>query len=165
MQGHDYTRMVDNLERSFEKYGDTYQGVGWKKQEDVDLQFKVMLEGIRDNISPSLRLLDFGCGLAHLYEYILSKNIPNIEYSGLDLSEKFITVCRKKFPQNIFFNLDILKHSEALPEHDFVIMNGLFNYKGEGSHEAMWEYCQALLSQSLVLRAAWHCLQCNVEAS
>ncbi|MDD4914447.1 MAG: class I SAM-dependent methyltransferase [Methylococcales bacterium] len=137
-------QLVAEMEYNLERHGDNYRGVGWtKSQENADLRYKVMLELIPEN--QPCTLLDIGCGAAHLYEYMLSRHIQGISYSGLDLSPAYLALCRRKHPQIEFFHADILDEQSLIPSHDYVLMNGVFNYKGDHSIEQMWDYCRQML--------------------
>jgi cyclopropane fatty-acyl-phospholipid synthase-like methyltransferase len=156
-----YHKIVAECEQDLEKYGDTFEGVGWtKKKEYADLRYRIMLEGIRPDLQGPVRLLDFGCGASHLYEFILSKGIGGIEYAGLDLSDKYLALSRRKFPNLTFHQVDLLDPQATIPAYDYIIMNGIFTYKGGASHEAMWRYCQDLLLR--VSGFARHCFAFNV---
>jgi SAM-dependent methyltransferase len=121
--------------------------VGWtKKQEYADLRYEVMLGLVRGD--EPVTLLDVGCGASHLLEYINGRQISHIEYSGLDLSAAFLDVSRNKFPEVEYFDDDILSTDCAVPNHDYLVMNGLFNWKGEMSHEEMWDYCQSMIKRA-----------------
>ena len=63
-----------------------------------ELRYAVMLSVIASTDPRPIRLLDFGCGAGHLLEYIRRLNLPGISYHGMDLSERFLSVCRSKFP-------------------------------------------------------------------
>lgn len=102
-----------------------------------------MLELIREK--EPCTLLDIGCGAAHLYEYMQSRDIQGISYSGLDLSPAYLELCKKKHPHITFYGDDILDPGASVPVHDYVLMNGVFNYKGEHSFEEMWSYCQQMI--------------------
>jgi hypothetical protein len=142
----DYFKIVADCEAVLEKYGDTFQGVGWtKKKEYADLRYRIMLEGIRPDFPRPVSLLDFGCGASHLYEYLVAKGIADIDYAGLDLSEKYLSLCRRKFPHLVYHQADILAQNTTVPLYDYVVMNGILTYKGDSSHDAMWRYCQELL--------------------
>jgi SAM-dependent methyltransferase len=146
MQTNIYKTIVEACETSLEAHGDTFRGVGWtKKKEYADLRYKVMLEGIKNTFHKPLTLLDFGCGAAHLYEYIQSAGISGINYSGLDLSTKFLELCRRKFPSLEFHHIDLLQPGTSIPQYDFIVLNGVFNFKGEMSFEVMKQYFQDLL--------------------
>jgi SAM-dependent methyltransferase len=134
--------IVKHYEDCLEKYGDTHLGVDWPKREDAANRYDVMVDVIKfgGDISKDISLLDFGCGAAHLYEHILKKGIDHINYSGLDISEKFISLCKKKYPGLTFYRADIFDDKQQLPEFDYIIMNGVFTEKRELSFDEMWEY-------------------------
>jgi SAM-dependent methyltransferase len=145
-----YTHIVASCESDLDKYGDTFQGVGWtKKPEYAALRYRVMLDGLRADWPRPLSLLDFGCGASHLLEYIRAQGLDGITYSGLDLSEKYLELSRRKFPEVEYHQVDLVDPSTSIPEYDFIVLNGLFNYRGEATREAMWDYMRALL------RRAW----------
>ncbi len=140
------SNLVDACEALFLEHGDTYLGQGWtKSQENTDARYDVMLNltnGRRETVS----LLDFGCGTGHLLEYMIRQGINDIEYSGLDVSERFIDVARAKHPGVRFYLGDILDSDIDVPIFDYVIMNGLFTYKGSLSFDEMATWWQRLMS-------------------
>jgi cyclopropane fatty-acyl-phospholipid synthase-like methyltransferase len=149
MEDRKYLGIVAACETDLEKYGDTFLGVGWtKKKEYADTRYRVMLEVIKPDVSEKVSLLDFGCGASHLLEYILQRGLRNLEYSGLDLSEKFLDLSRRKFPHITYYNLDLLGDHDLLPDFDYVVLNGVFNYKGEISFDEMLEYSQNVISRA-----------------
>jgi SAM-dependent methyltransferase len=132
------------MEGNLQRHGDTFQGVGWtKSQENTDRRYQVMLD-LLPNQEPCT-LLDLGCGAAHLYDYMMSRGQSQVCYSGLDLSPAYLALCRAKFPHLTFYDADLISGDASVPVHDYVLLNGVFNYKSDCSHEAMWAYCQALL--------------------
>lgn len=137
-----YLEIVEHYEHCLEKHGDNHLGVDWPKKEDVGKRYKIMLEIVllykKNNTKTSI--LDFGCGTAHLNEYILEHCLENLEYSGLDLSPKFIDVAKEKFPENTFYCGDILTNGSLFPNHDYIILNGVFTEKRSLSFDEMWHY-------------------------
>ncbi|HXR98117.1 MAG TPA: class I SAM-dependent methyltransferase [Terriglobales bacterium] len=95
--------------------------------------------------SRPLTVLDFGCGASHLYEYIVGLQLSGIQYVGLDISPKFIQLCRSKFPHNTYICADILQTPEAIPEVDCVVMNGVFTEKCSLSAAQMLAFIQQTL--------------------
>ena len=91
---------------SFLHHGDSPRAVGWLR-DDADTRYRVMLDVIRPSERP-VTLLDFGCGLAHLYDYILRHALRGITYSGLDLSDRFLAAARAKFPDVTYYQCDVL---------------------------------------------------------
>jgi SAM-dependent methyltransferase len=142
-----YTKIVAHYEDCLEKHGDNHLGVDWPNQEDVDTRFKVMLDIMRLNEDKNeVSVLDFGCGTAHLLEYIQNHKMSKILYSGLDLSQKFVDVASKKFPDNAFYCKDIFESSDEIPNADYIIMNGVFTEKRELSFDEMWEYFTSMIT-------------------
>ena len=142
-----YLSIVAHYESCLDKHGDTHQGVDWPNKEDADTRYKVMLEVIKEDTTDRVTLLDFGCGASHLYEYILRHTLYNIEYSGLDLSETFIGLSRRKFPSVHYYCLDILDDQVSLPDFDYIVMNGVFTEKRDLSFDEMFAYFQAVVSR------------------
>lgn len=137
-----YKLLADHYEKCFEKYGDSHLGVDWPIERDAQERYRVMLE-IADfsERNESNTVLDFGCGLAHLYDYIKAKNLSKrFKYCGLDLSQKFIDECVKKHPTLNFYCLDICDPNFSINPYDYIIMNGLYTEKRELSFEEMWEF-------------------------
>jgi SAM-dependent methyltransferase len=136
-----YLSIISHYETCLEKYGDSHLGVDWPNKNDADLRYRIMLEVIRPTSKVNINLLDFGCGASHLYEYIVKNNLVNkINYSGLDISEKFIKLSKEKFPYLNYYCMDILDNPINLPEFDYIIMNGVFTEKRELSYNDMFLY-------------------------
>jgi SAM-dependent methyltransferase len=148
MQEKKYLNIVAHYEACLEQHGDTHLGVDWPRQEDVEKRYRVMLEVIKpESRNRRVRVLDFGCGAAHLNEYILEKGIEYIEYSGLDLSEKFVRLSQSKFPTNEFFCVDLLDERTSLPQFDYIVLNGVFTEKQNLSFDEMFEYFKRLITR------------------
>ena len=143
-----YNQIIKHYEDCFIRNGDSCKGVNWPNEADASLRYKVMLDLINIDSCNKISLLDFGCGAAHLYDYIKNNKLVNIiDYSGLDLSERFVSFCKQKHPDVQFFHLDVLKESiDSIPAHDFIIMNGVFTEKRELTQEEMWDYFKALVT-------------------
>ncbi len=135
-----YQEIVSHYEDCLERHGDSHLGVDWPKKEDAETRYRVMLEVIRQPRSGVVSLLDFGCGTSHLQEYILARGIDNIQYSGLDISEKFIQFARDKFPGTTYLCGDVLDDKFRLPKFDYIIMNGVFTEKRSLSFDEMLAY-------------------------
>jgi SAM-dependent methyltransferase len=138
----DYLRIVKHIERCLERHGDTPQGVDWPNRQDAETRYRVMLDLIPQIPGLKPTVLDFGCGASHLYEYLLRLSRSDIQYSGLDLSEKFVELSRRKHSQINYFCLDILTHGDELPMFDYIIMNGVFTEKVDLDFHTMLDYFQ-----------------------
>ncbi len=144
-----YLEIVAHYEACLAQHGDTHLGVDWPKPEHVDIRYQVMLDVIKGD-GQNVSLLDFGCGASHLYEYIRRKGLTHIAYAGLDISEEFIALSRQKFPALPYYCLDVLTAGDALPEFDYIVMNGVFTEKRSLSYAEMLEYFFAMLRKVYV---------------
>lgn len=147
-----YKEIIDHYEKCFDKFGDTPKGVDWTKEDQVDKRYQVMIELINFyeksfNLSKKVSLLDYGCGLSHLNNYILKKNLNHIEYTGLEISEKFFSESKKKYPKNEYIYGDILKDENILSiNYDYIILNGVFTEKRSLTHKYMFEYLKKMIT-------------------
>jgi hypothetical protein len=137
-----YRAIVDHYEACLERGGDTHLGVDWPNAEDVPVRHRVMLDVIRRPLPRTpVRLLDFGCGASHLYEHIRDAEIGDISYAGIDLSDRFVELSRRKFPENDYWCLDVLTADlESLPRFDYAVMNGVFTERVSLSFGEMFEF-------------------------
>lgn len=144
-----YTQLVDHYEDCLARHGDSHRGVDWPNPHDAQTRYRVMLDVIRLQTEP-VSLLDFGCGAAHLNEYIQAQQRTNIEYAGLDLSAQFVALSQSKFPACRFYHTDLLAdllatETNELPTFDYIILNGVLTEKLQMSFAEMWDYTQRLL--------------------
>lgn len=143
-----HLRIVAHYEDCLARYGDTHRGVDWPNPLDAALRYRVMLDlvlGDRGRTTAPAALLDFGCGAGHFLEFLREHAIPGIDYRGIDLSERFILLCRSKFPGVTFHHLDVLEPAALVPTSDYIIANGVFTEKRDLSFEEMMAYFQAML--------------------
>lgn len=157
-----YSNIIAHYEGCLDKYGDTHLGVDWPNPTDALTRYRIMLDVIREK-REKISLLDFGCGASHLYEYVLANQLTYINYAGLDLSEKFVRLSKKKFPAINYYCIDVLDHSSPLPTFDYIIMNGVFTEKRELSHDDMWEYFKQVVL--IVFKSAKSGIAFNVMSS
>jgi hypothetical protein len=134
-----YSEIVAHYEQCLLAHGDSHRGVDWPNAEGAVKRYEVMLDIIGDS-NQQLSLLDFGCGAAHLKDFIVSNNISNIDYAGLDVSPLFIKVSSDKYPDTTFYCCDVLESFQNLPVFDYVIMNGVFTEKRSLSFSDMWDF-------------------------
>ena len=77
-----------------------------------------------------IKILDYGCGLGYLYEYLSKFDYP-VEYTGVDILPQFIDTCKSKYPKAEF---RLIKETEPIDgAYDIVFASGVFNLI---SHEA-----------------------------
>ena len=69
-------------------------------------------------------VLDFGCGLGHLKEYLAFK-FNNITYEGCDIVEEFILQSKENFPDSTFYTIN--QYIDVVKEYDYIVAAGVFN--------------------------------------
>ncbi len=145
MQERAYRSLKAHYEGCLERHGDSFKGVDWPSAESAETTYRVMLGLIREEPRDRLSLLDFGCGASHLYEYMLRHTIDTVSYSGLDISEVFVELSRRKFPANTYYCLDFLEQHHNLPSFDYIVMNGVFTEKLQLPFDDMLAFFKTML--------------------
>lgn len=140
-----YHTLIDHYEQCLAKHGDSHLGVDWPNAADAETRYRVMLDVIKAPHDCHLTLLDFGCGAAHLNEYLRRHARDDIGYMGVDASARFIELSRRKFPATSFYCVDILTEDAQLPEADYIVMNGVLTEKRGMSFDEMSQYMSRLL--------------------
>ncbi|MBH73356.1 MAG: SAM-dependent methyltransferase [Rhodospirillaceae bacterium] len=138
-----YQMIIDHYETCLENHGDNNLGVDWPDKCDAATRYQVMLDIVKG--SDRETIIDFGCGAGHLLEYIQTHNMKNIDYIGLDISPKFIALCRRKWPHHDFIQQDVLEKSDTIPEADYIVMNGVFTEKCTLPNQVMFSYMQRVI--------------------
>jgi len=101
-----------------------YSVLGWETEEAHNMRFDVF---VRNVDLQNKKLLDVGCGLGNLLEYLQKRNI-NVDYTGVDILEKMIDRAKNKNPNARFICADIFKSNVLDNERfDVVYASGIFN--------------------------------------
>lgn len=108
---------------SIQAYPNDYRGLKWESAEWQFLRFKILTE-----VSPILlhsTVLDVGCGLGHLVDYLLSQNFKG-KYKGIDLCHQMIVLAQKRHPGLTFENntIENIENNSV----DFVLASGIFAF-------------------------------------
>jgi SAM-dependent methyltransferase len=133
-------------EDDLQRHGDSYLGNGYTKSAaEAAERYALMLGVIRDATEP-VTLLDFGCGLGHLGDVVETQPAwAHVRYTGLDISARYLAAARARRPARAFLQMDVLADDTALPDYDYVVLNGVFNYRGPIPFDRMLLYWQELL--------------------
>jgi SAM-dependent methyltransferase len=137
-----YRSIAAHYVACLKRHGDNHLGVDWPNEEDAQTRHRVMLDLIRSGTGgESQRLLDFGCGAAHLLEHIRAEGRTDIEYAGLDIAQPFVELAQAKFDDVRFWCLDVLTEDvSVLPRFDYAVMNGVFTEKLELTYDEMFDF-------------------------
>jgi len=108
-------------EDSFSKHGDSPAGVLWPKGRQ-DIRFRALTKCI--DKKSEFTVLDYGCGLAHMKEY-LNNYFLNVSYTGADMLKKFLDISKSKYPESNFYHVQM--PDELDQSYDYVLSSGTFN--------------------------------------
>ena len=140
-----YLKIAEHYDKCFREHGDNHLGVDWPNEQDAQTRYQIMIDVIRD--SETVSYLDFGCGTSALYDYMIKTGQEkSIQYSGLDINKSFCEASKLKFPDNQFYNKDILEDSE-IPNFDYIVCNGTFTEKLNLTHEEMMNFFTTIISK------------------
>lgn len=142
--------IVATVERRFSERGATPEGLYWPNGADLAERYHAAIAPLlaAPRATP-LRLLDFGCGLGFLADWLdANGHTPRIAYTGLDASAAILEAARARHPGLPFLEADIL--AEPSPplggaRFDAVIACGIFTVRFGNSQEAMIAYVQETL--------------------
>jgi trans-aconitate methyltransferase len=124
MNPDDKAEAIQRYEERLKEFGPSMKALGWRDEEQQKLRFKILAE-IGD--LNGKKILDVGCGFGDFYGYLKEQGI-NADFTGYDVTPKFIEVAREKYPDARFEVKDIL--ADSVDEtFDYVFSSGVFNHK------------------------------------
>ncbi|HMK56272.1 MAG TPA: class I SAM-dependent methyltransferase [Dissulfurispiraceae bacterium] len=128
-------------------HGDRPEAVRWTPPGQL-MHYKSLLD-IGD-ISGS-KILDFGCGKGDLCQFLKDRGI-NVNYTGVDINEKLISMAQKKYPGIDFRVFDIDKDIFE-EEFDYIFLCGVFNLKVDGLDEMIRSTLKKLFARCRIALA------------
>jgi SAM-dependent methyltransferase len=121
---------------AFKLHGDSSKAVMWPKGRQAE-RFSVLTSDIKKNAG-KFSVLDFGCGLAHLYDY-LQQHHKDFSYTGVDMVPEFLKHNALKHPDAAFRQVDDFMKN-CTDSFDYVVISGAFNIRyveDEKEHEQL----------------------------
>ncbi len=118
----------------FRRYRDSPWSLAWNSHESQELRYRILSQIDQytpKKIGPGTSLLDLGCGLGHLADF-LEKNEPGVSYTGIDIIPEFIEAAKKRRPEDEFYCRDLLRE-KIEQRFDFVFIAGSFNVRIENN--------------------------------
>ena len=121
-----------------------YKVVDWESEEAQNLRFKALIEHFNMNGNV---LLDVGCGVGSLAEYIDKNNI-NLYYIGIDIMPEMVERAKSKTYKNInpqFMTMDFFKKTDIKDDVDYIYTSGIFNLNLGNNEAFLKEAIEAFL--------------------
>jgi len=111
------------------------------------------LEPLYHYASPGDKILDLGCGNGRLLQIL-----KNIDYIGVDSSEKLIEVARKTYPNNKFWVADALQLPFSAERFDKIYSIAVFHHipSEEMRSEFLTEAKRVLARGGLLILTVWN---------
>ena len=124
---------------SFLINGDSPNAVQWPKGRQKE-RFDALCKNI--NTVNNFSIVDFGCGLAHLKDYLDSKKL-SCNYIGVDIVSEFLEANKLKHSNSKFFSpTELLENNES---YDYIVASGTFSILYESDREKHKDYVLSLL--------------------
>lgn len=117
--------------------------LGWNKKKFQDKRFFDLLHVIEPEDLNGKTILDIGCGLGDLYEFISKHGYKVKKYIGTDINENFINIAKKKFPKGKFFVADLMTNNKNVPIADTGIALGVINFKQKNHKKYAEEFIKS----------------------
>lgn len=118
-------------EELFIEFGNSYKTAQQSSRKTQEKRISILVDNIK--FTNNTKVLDFGCGTAHLYRYLLKNKKFNGHYTGIDIAENIIKFNKKKYLNKKkinFFCENILTKKNLKPlTYDYIFVSGTFNNK------------------------------------
>jgi len=135
-------------DRALAMHGDRPEALRWTAKGQI-LHYLGLLD-----IAPRIggkKVLDFGCGKGDFYQFLKERNIA-VNYSGLDINEKLISLAELKFPECRFEVFDI-EQDDLAEDFDYIFLCGVFNLKVKGLDDMIRHTLKKLFSRCRIALA------------
>ena len=120
----------------FDKHGDSPKSILTPNGRNAN-RYSVISDYV--DFQKELEILDYGCGLGYLYEY-LKLRYSNLNYHGYDIMPDFISNCKNKFEDNNSRFSLVQPEKKIEKKFDVVVASGVFNLKSSESKAESMEY-------------------------
>lgn len=124
MNNNEIRETIKRYNSRLDEYGVSEQALGWGEKGRAKLRYEILLS--RWDVSGSA-VLDFGCGFGDMFGYISAKGISGVQYTGVDINNRFIEIAKQRYRRASFL---CSCEQDPVPStvFDFVFSSGVFNH-------------------------------------
>ena len=123
---------IKRYSERLKKFGTSDEALGWTRNNNKT-RFEVLTKEWQNELDNST-ILDYGCGFADYYGFLLTMNILPSKYFGLDINSDLLAIAKERYNEIevLVGDVDSLKGIENV---DFSFISGVFNHKLENQNE------------------------------
>jgi len=99
------------------------ESVAWSNRESQYTRFNILC---KIGLTKQDTILDLGCGLGHMVDYLEDKNFPINNYCGIDINPSYILYAIQRKPKANFYTGEIF---DVQNKYDYVLGSGVFTVK------------------------------------
>jgi SAM-dependent methyltransferase len=123
--------------------------LNWPNAPDMAKRYETLLSAVEFSAYSKerpLKLLDIGCGLGLLLDYLAENDLlQRVDYTGVDLVEPILREVRRRWPGQRFDQRDVRDEPYDEGAFDFCVICGIFTVKHGNSHGAALALAQSTL--------------------
>ena len=144
-------RIRQHYEPRVDSERENYDILDWGTREGQLARFRVLADALERNVvggATPPTLLDVGCGMTDLADYLVERQIA-VRYIGADLTLAVIQEALRRYPGRRLVQADVFTHSPLKPGSiDVSYCSGVFNLRLGNNREFVLSAVPALLEQS-----------------
>lgn len=80
-------------------------------------------------------VLDLGCGLCDFYQFLSGQKSMDVDYTGVDINEKFISESARRYPNIELITGSTEEITKTNRKWDYIVASGIYNL-GENADQA-----------------------------
>lgn len=151
--------LYEHYNKLLKKNGVSSKAVQYSDKESHYKRFEILCQINLEMES----VIDVGCGLGHLYDYLSHIN-PEVKYLGLDFIEGFITAAKDvyKGQSNVDFKVHDIKNNKIPNGFDYCLLSGVFNNKMKDNKAFLFETIKKMF-KSANKGIAFNCMSTYVD--
>ncbi|MDR2428428.1 MAG: class I SAM-dependent methyltransferase [Candidatus Margulisbacteria bacterium] len=105
--------------------GQSVLSVSYNDRSTQYTRFDTLVKYTVPNKTEKITLLDLGCGLGDLYDYLQTNGYQNVNYTGLDIVPEMLSAAQQNYPAAKFKNGNFV--TAELENYDIILASGSLN--------------------------------------